>query len=686
MMRNLKMATKISIVVSISLTILLIILATTVNVRTESAMREASSNRMTEATDARAQLIVSYIQRLDTYLAGLSESGQVKRILEEPDNEMNYEAAQTYIDDYATSFEYLEGLYVNDYNTLQVVHSNHDAVGEYGVTDEAALSTVQGIIDNMWATGEGYFRGIKYSPASGAMVVVYYYPIFNDNGEGIGYVGCGINIDGLLEVINSLSFHGWDQATYSMIDVNDNLYVYNPDEELINTEVTDETVLGMVAEATGGEEGSVYSATYKNESGKNVEATYEYLPQYGLFFVVSDVVSEVQASTIYLTKVVYITCFVIALMILAVTIIIVRYNVKDLAVVGGIIEDIAQTMDMTKAEEIKKYSRRKDEVGMITNSTIKLTGAIRRVAAELQSKGQELYATSEDLMEISTNTLQSVNQVETAVRDIAEGATSQANETERATLAVVEIGGQIGNATEETRDIMKTSEKMQKASAEVTEVIDSLTGIGEKTTSAIERIYEQTNTTNASASKIKEATDIITAIAEETNLLSLNASIEAARAGEQGKGFAVVAAQIQKLAEQSSNSAKQIESVIEELISDSDEAVRTMEEVRDIMSQQSEYVKQTGEIFVGVREGVEQTIAGLKTISNRTVTMDGAREEVVNVVENLSAIAEENAASTEETSAAATIVNELMGNVSGAADHVSKVVEEMEAELSIFKI
>ena len=686
MMRNLKMATKISIVVSIALAILLFILAATVNIRTKSAMKEASSNRMTEATDARAQLIVSYIQRLDTYLAGLSESGQVKRILEEPNNEMNYEAAQTYIDDYAASFDYLEGLYVNDYDTLQLVHSNHDAVGEYGVTDESARAAVQEIIDGMWSAGEGYFRGIKYSPASGNMVVVYYYPVFNDDGEGIGYVGCGINIDGLLEVINSLSFHGWDNATYSMVDVSDNLFVYNADESLINTEVTDENYLAMIEEATAAESGEVFSATYKDAYGKKTEASYEYLSKYGLFFVVTDEMSEIQSSTNYLTKVVYGTCFVIALLILAVTVIIVRFNVKDLAVVGGIIEDIAETMDMTKAEEISRYTRRKDEVGMITNSTIKLTSAIRRVAAELQSKGQELYATSEDLMDISTSTLSSVNQVENAVRDIAQGATSQAGETEKATSAVMEIGGQIGNATEEAGNILKTSESMQKASREVADVIDKLTAIGEKTTVAIDRIYKQTNTTNASASKIKAATDIITAIAEETNLLSLNASIEAARAGEQGKGFAVVAAQIQKLAEQSSNSAKQIESVIAELISDSDEAVRTMEEVREVMVKQSDYVRQTGEIFVGVRDGVEKTIEGLETISKRTMTMDNARMDVVNVVENLSAIAEENAASTEETSAAATIVNELMGNVSGAADHVSKVVEEMEQELAIFKI
>ena len=117
--------------------------------------------------------------------------------------------------------------------------------------------------------------------------------------------------------------------------------------------------------------------------------------------------------------------------------------------------------------------------------------------------------------------------------------------------------------------------------------------VNDQTKLSIDEIYEQTNITNASAQKIKAATDIIASIAEETNLLSLNASIEAARAGEQGRGFAVVASQIQKLAEQSNDSAKQIDDITNVLIQDSTHAVDTMQGVQQIMAVQSDKMQQT---------------------------------------------------------------------------------------------
>ena len=102
-----------------------------------------------------------------------------------------------------------------------------------------------------------------------------------------------------------------------------------------------------------------------------------------------------------------------------------------------------------------------------------------------------------------------------------------------------------------------------------------------------------TDQTNESAAKIQEVTSLISSIAEETNLLSLNASIEAARAGEAGRGFAVVAEEIGKLAEQSNQSAKQIEDIIAQLVADSSRSVKTMEAVREITSRQSEDIGKT---------------------------------------------------------------------------------------------
>ena len=180
---------------------------------------------------------------------------------------------------------------------------------------------------------------------------------------------------------------------------------------------------------------------------------------------------------------------------------------------------------------------------------------------------------------------------------------------------------------------------MRDAGNEAMEILSALSSVNQRAKDAIQVVYDQTNITNESALKIKEATDIISEIAEETNLLSLNASIEAARAGEQGRGFAVVATQIQKLAEQSTESARQIDDIIHSLIKDSEESVQTMKEVKNIIGQQNENVIHTEQAFNNVKEGIDQSIESIGMIASKTQELDEARVRVVDVVQNLNAIA-----------------------------------------------
>ena len=276
--------------------------------------------------------------------------------------------------------------------------------------------------------------------------------------------------------------------------------------------------------------------------------------------------------------------------------------------------------------------------------------------------------------------------VETAVNEIATGATNQASETQKATDDIVNMGNMIEHTNSQVENLTNTANLMRESSEEAAATLKELDNINQQAIASIDVIYEQTNITNISALKIKEATTLISSIAEETNLLSLNASIEASRAGEAGRGFAVVASQIQKLADQSNESANQIDQIIHALIEDSEKAVKTMDEVKTIMNLQSENVHKTGQVFEQVRDGISSSISGVGEIATKTTQLDKARGDVVDVVQNLTAIAQQNAASTEETSASVMEVSNVMQEIMENANRLKEIASILEENMNSFTL
>ena len=358
--------------------------------------------------------------------------------------------------------------------------------------------------------------------------------------------------------------------------------------------------------------------------------------------------------------------------------------VKPITMLNKGVANLAK-LDFRATGNEHKLAQRKDETGQMARSVFEMREALLNLVNQLKEESELLSEVAGGLSINTKSTGEAIEQVERAVGEITDGANSQAEETQRATENVILIGSMVEETVGQVEKLSSNAQAMQKAGDEAIETLKQLDATNGKTKEAIERIYEQTHTTNESALKIKEATTMIAAIAEETNLLSLNASIEAARAGEQGRGFAVVAAQIQKLAEQSNESARQIEEITDLLIRDSEEAVETMNGVREIIDEQSANVERTGEGFADVKIGIDNSISSVKMISHSMDKLDEARNSVVDVVQNLTAIAEENAASTQETLASVTEVTATIDNVSEQAVNLKDVSSKLDESINIFQ-
>ena len=345
--------------------------------------------------------------------------------------------------------------------------------------------------------------------------------------------------------------------------------------------------------------------------------------------------------------------------------------------------DRMKNLDFTVDETETKLLQSKDEFGIMAKALASLQQKLGETVSQIKNQSDRLFDSSNGMYKNISN--MTTDQVDRAVQEIAEGATNQANETQKANENVITIGTMIEDTNNEVEELKKTAKNMQEAQRTAHEILEELGTVNQHTKASVEEIAQQTMTTNVSATKIREVTGLITDIAEETNLLSLNASIEAARAGEAGRGFAVVASQIQKLAEQSDVSAKQIENIIDQLVADSEKAVATMEQVQRIIDEQSRDVDRTGEVFRSVSDGIQKSIDGINLIGQKVQNMDQARIAVVDTVSNLSAIAEENAASTQESSASVTSITGIADEMQISSEDMRKIAEDLDQRMAAFK-
>ena len=273
--------------------------------------------------------------------------------------------------------------------------------------------------------------------------------------------------------------------------------------------------------------------------------------------------------------------------------------------------------------------KQKDETGDLSRVTITLRDAMQETIKEIDKNARTLLDASRLLQTAADNTSGTMENVRTAVNHVVDNSAEQAENSRNTSEHMRIMGENITETTSEVKTLDENAVSMQQSSEKAAETLHRLQNINSKVEDTIHEVQEQTNRTNESVKRIQAATEFITSIAEETNLLSLNASIEAARAGESGKGFAVVAGQIKKLSEQSNQSSKEIEETAKELQDDSSKAVEIMEEMQKIIISQSESMSETQKV---VEEVISQCIIAVNkwdAVEKDGRTMDTFRKKLM---------------------------------------------------------
>lgn len=334
----------------------------------------------------------------------------------------------------------------------------------------------------------------------------------------------------------------------------------------------------------------------------------------------------------------------------------------------------------------EKSKRRNDELGAMSRALEELVMQLAEIIGSVKESSRVLYDSGTSLEEMANQTSGTTSEISSAVEDVSRGAMTQAEETESASASIADMGQIITDIVSSVDALMIASENMKNASDESAEIIQELSISNDRTTEAIIKIGEQVNTTNESVQEIGKAVAMITSIATETNLLSLNASIEAARAGEHGRGFAVVASQIQKLAEESNKSAAEIRTIIDNLLQDSEQTVRVMSEVNVIVEEQRTKLRQTQDKFHMVTNGVNSTTNETQVIEKQAAAVDEARAKIMDVIQNLSAISEENAASTQETNASMEELNATLSVLAENAADLLALSTELDQSMEYFQL
>jgi len=553
---------------------------------------------------------------------------------------------------------------LDDSEGQQVVKSNDDALVH--IADrEFFQKCISGTKE--------YVSDILVAEATGKLIVICSTPVRDMNDNIVGVLQANIQLDRLSDFVTELSQDGstvYVLSRQGTVMAHPNIEYVQNQEDFSTLEFVQTGVIGQntTVEARNIQDEKVIVSCYLNE-------------QAGWLIVVETPVSFMMYSSYKVLKVFIVMFVVIAIIVGLLGFYFSKRFTKTLVELSSIIKTIANG----NLKDFEAKVKSKDEIGQVFDSLKTMNQNLRSLIGNIQTVASSLASHSLQLSSTSEETAQSLTQVVKTINEIAQGNSNQAIMVQDTTNAIAKVNDIISEATKKTevaadkaRESLDLAKEGQKAIERQSQKIEE----NNKYTTAVGESIHQLA---AMADEIRNIIGEINSISEQTNLLALNASIEAARAGEAGRGFAVVAEEIRKLAEQSSNSTKRIEDIVNGINGRVKETVNNMNQVGEsvrIMESSAEDTKESfDKIFASITELAQisrDVSTALEEINNQTTEVTNQAESISAVVEEASAGMQEISASSEEQLASIETIAQSSGQLEYMAQELLTQVKKFE--------
>ncbi len=663
-LRNTKITVSIGIVVAVSLLIGFSLNFIIMDGQMDAKMTQESNEQFADSLAFQEQLIEDYVADAERYLMQFSMAKEVKEAILKGSTSDEFQA---YIGNYYNSRDNVENVYVADINSKVIASYVEPAIGKV-LREGDRLTQLHDALKNGL-----YNAGIMTSGSTGQQILSLYYPIY-DNDKMIGFAGVAVYTQNLQAIFDELG------QNMMLIDSASNAYIFNEDYDKIGGQVEDAEelrILGKVQETDVVNDEALIGGVRYRIGAKMIPGRTWVLLAYKPYAEVYELADRLHSIMLGINVVTF--AFV-----LIVLIVITSFLLKDITKILNVC-NVLRTLDLRNRENLKEYCG-KSETGKISASVLELAESLAGVLSDVRQSETSLSNNVEAVKAYISNTEELTQKIVVSMSEISQGASDQAEDILVAAEEVSKISDLIEENNVSLANLKDGSAEMELTSQNAIEILNSLSQMSETTEAAISLINEKMDMTNKATEEIAVATDLITNIASQTNLLAINASIEAARAGDSGRGFAVVAEEIKMLSDQSEQSASKIRDIISSLISTVEEANKAVKNVSDIITRQNKDIEDTEKAFSRVMSCVKKSEQQVEEISNKNDVLGEAKDTITELISNLSAIAQENAAMSCESNLSMEDLGREMTSIMSEIDKTSQVAEELNANMGKFII